>query len=379
MSDSGPASPAWGNIGWPAPGDLVPRTPVIVTGWALGPDGPLDTAILLVDGHAPTEVRLGAPRPDVAAEHPDVADAERSGWDAIVDLRGVAGPGVGLTLVGRTGQGDWVEIDRSELRLQPAPRSEGRRAAFTIVQNEATFLPLWVRYYGRHFAAEDLYVLDHGSSDGSVKAVADRCNVMTVHRDRTFDHVWLKGIVEDFFAFLLRSYPAVLFSDVDEFVVADPARHAGLGAYIDALTAPAACCSGYNIVQYPEEGALDFEMDILAQRHFWHPAPKWYSKRLLGRVPLSWNVGLHEEYNVPAALPDPDLRLVHLHRVDYDRCLARHRSVASRRWSEQDLKLNLNSQARVVEPDAFREWFYAGEDLEGSSREAIPERFRTLL
>ncbi len=367
-----------GGIGWPAAGALVPRTPVIVTGWVLGAEGPMSAAMLLVDDKV-TEVRLGNNRPDVAALHPDVAHAEQSGWDAIIDLRDVHGPSVSLTLVARTARGDWVEIDTSELRVEPQARSDGRHAAFTITQNESTFLPLWVNYYRRHFDAEDLYVLDHETTDGSVDSIAKRCNVIRVHRDKTFDHVWLKGTVEDFFSFLLRSYPAVLFTDVDEFVVADPLRYPDLGSYIDNLDAPAACCTGYNVVQYPDESPLHFDQPVLQQRRYWHHSPEWYSKRLLGRIPLAWNVGLHQEYNAPAALPDPDLRLVHLHRVDYDYCLARHRAVSSREWPEQDLKLNLNSQARVVEPNEFHQWYFHGDDLEGTGRELIPDRFRTAL
>ena len=34
------------------------------------------------------------------------------------------------------------------------------RAAFTIVQNEPDWLPVWLRYYSRHFDARDLFVLD---------------------------------------------------------------------------------------------------------------------------------------------------------------------------------------------------------------------------
>ena len=364
-----------GGIGWPAAGSLVPRTPVIVTGWVLGADGPVSAALLLVDDKV-TQARVGQERPDVAALHPDVPHSERSGWDAIIDLRDVPGPSVSLTLVARTGTDEWVEIGRSELRLEPYPRSEGRRAAFTIAQNESTFLPLWVSFYRRHFDAADLYVLDHESTDGSGEGIVGQCNVLQVHRDKTFDHVWLKGTVEDFFSFLLRSYPAVLFTDVDEFIVADPDRYADLGTYIDNMEGPAACCSGYNVVQYPDEPSLRFDQPVLRQRRFWHPSPEWYSKRLLGRIPLSWNVGLHQEYNAPSALPDPDLRLVHLHRVDYDHCLARHRAVSSREWPEQDLKLGLNSQARVVEPEEFHEWYFHGVDLEGTERELIPERFR---
>ena len=134
-------------------------------------------------------------------------------------------------------EGDWVEIARTELRVeQPAP-SDGRRAVFTIAQNEPNFLLLWVRHYRRHFDASDIYVLDHDSTDRSISAVHELCNVLTVHHELTFDHLWLKSTVENFFSFLLSSYPAVLFTDVDEFVVTDPERYPDLGTYIENLRA----------------------------------------------------------------------------------------------------------------------------------------------
>ena len=48
--------------------------------------------------------------------------------------------------------------------MAEAPRAaDGRRAAavFTIVREEAVFLPIWLRYYAAHFAPEDIYVLHH--------------------------------------------------------------------------------------------------------------------------------------------------------------------------------------------------------------------------
>ena len=41
------------------------------------------------------------------------------------------------------------------------------RAVTTMVYNEPVFLPIWLRYYSRFFAPEDIYVLDHQSTDGS--------------------------------------------------------------------------------------------------------------------------------------------------------------------------------------------------------------------
>ena len=46
---------------------------------------------------------------------------------------------------------------------EPPRAADGRRAAavFTIVREEAVFLPIWLRYYAAHFAPEDIYVLHH--------------------------------------------------------------------------------------------------------------------------------------------------------------------------------------------------------------------------
>ncbi|MGH3827327.1 MAG: RICIN domain-containing protein, partial [Pseudonocardiaceae bacterium] len=43
----------------------------------------------------------------------------------------------------------------------------GSRAVLTIVRNENVFLPIWLHYYGQFFPAQDMYVIDHQSTDGS--------------------------------------------------------------------------------------------------------------------------------------------------------------------------------------------------------------------
>ena len=48
-----------------------------------------------------------------------------------------------------------------------AKRTRKRRAVVTMVHNESVFLPIWLRYYSRFFAPEDIYVLDNDSTDGS--------------------------------------------------------------------------------------------------------------------------------------------------------------------------------------------------------------------
>ena len=47
------------------------------------------------------------------------------------------------------------------------PHRRQRRAVITIVHNEPVFLPIWLAYYSRFFAPDEIYVFDHESTDGS--------------------------------------------------------------------------------------------------------------------------------------------------------------------------------------------------------------------
>lgn len=252
------------------------------------------------------------------------------------------------------------------------------RAAFTIVQNESLFLPIWLGYYSRYFEATDLYVLDHNSDDGSTAAAASRSHVIRVHRDRSFDHGWLNATVSRFQAFLLQSYERVLFTEADEIVAADPAHYEGLDDYIARCRQPLARCTGFEVVHYPEEEPpLQWQQPVLAQRRFWH-ASRLYSKPLLASTPTAWVHGFHDSTDMPDLRPDPGLFLVHLHRVDYDACVARHSKTAARQWNEADLQSGAGFQNRLTEGDnAFTTWYYRGVDNTGRAR--IPDRLRMLL
>jgi Glycosyl transferase family 2 len=363
----------------PSSGSSVPGSLVRVTGWAFDAAGLLDDVRLAVDNGAGSPVRLGAWRPDVSDAYPSVAHAAASGFEGTVDLR-AAGGMAQIRLLVRRGTGPWIQAAATEVEVVPALRERDgarRRAAFTIVHNEALWLGLWLAHYRRFFDADDLFVLDHGSTDHSTSDLAGACHVVPVHREAAFDHHWLKTVVEDFQAFLLRSYDLVLFAEVDEFIVADPIRYSGLDAYLDALDRPAARCLGFNVVHQPDEPPLRFDEPPLRQRRYWHASLE-YSKRLISRIPLRWSDGFHLEFNAPDDAPDPSLLLVHLHRADYDTCLARHTASAARDWNQADVDGAAGAQNRIADPQAFDEWFRRGPDLD-APRELIPDHIRELL
>lgn len=380
MAEDAPTDRLRGHVDAPEAGATVERGIARVTGWVLDAEGLLDTVRIAVDGGPSSLARLGVWRSDVGEAFPGTEHAATSGFEGTIDLRAAAGERASIAVLARLGDGTWREAARTEVALTTPARPRGGarpRAAFTVVHNESLWLPLWLRHYERSFGPEDIWVLDHASTDGSTAGLEDRCRVVPIHHDAAFDHHWLKSTVERFQAFLLQSYDAVLFAEADELVVADPRRYPDLGAYIDAMEGPAARCSGWNVVHRPGEPAIDFDRPLLAQREWWH-ASLPYCKRLIGRVPLRWSDGFHTELDAPDDAPDPDLLLVHGHRIDYDACLARHSASAALDWNAADIVARAGAHNRVAGGEKFDAWFRNGPDLD-TPPERIPAHLREVL
>src|SRR5579863_4682892 len=113
-----------------------------------------------------------------------------------------------------------------------------------MVHNERVFISIWLKYYSRFFAPEDIYVLDHDTTDGSTDAKG--FNRLQVHRDN-FDSVWQRDVVQSMQHYLMRDYDLTLFCDVDEIVMSDP-RVGNLGKYMDAFKGDYATCQGCELI-----------------------------------------------------------------------------------------------------------------------------------
>ena len=261
-----------------------------------------------------------------------------------------------------------------------------RIAVFTIVQNEPVFLPVWCRYYRQHVPPEDLFVLDHGSTDAVTVETARTCNRVPVHRSESFNHGWLRDVVERFQAFLLQSYDLVLFCEVDEIVAPDPGRWpAGLAEFLRRRGVPEAGfvrCLGYEIVHQRREGEprLDWQLPVLEQRRYRRRSDR-YSKPLLAGRPLEWEIGFHRFRSPESALPspDPDLLLLHLHRVDFQTCRAKTLENAARQWSAADVAAGAGYQNRIVDDQEFEQWFYTDFHDELYALEPIPEAWKGIV
>jgi hypothetical protein len=222
------------------------------------------------------------------------------------------------------------------------------KAVFTIVKNEKVMLPLWLRYYSKYFSAEDMYVLDHQSTDGSTDFLP--CNRQVVRSETAFDHHWLNRVVRNYQIQLLQTYKYVLFVECDEFVF----HPDGLGVYIDEFRGISSRCNGFELQHVTgKEHDVDLSRPILGQRSYWYPNIE-YCKTLLSSVPIHWDLGFHLCSN-PGKI-EPNLYLAHLHRFDYQIALRKNEERARMNWNRTDIQRGHGFQNRIL-GEEFNRWF----------------------
>ncbi|WP_408898723.1 glycosyltransferase family 2 protein [Nocardioides sp. R1-1] len=216
----------------------------------------------------------------------------------------------------------------------PAARRSGdglpRVAAITMSRDSGPVLRRWVAHYQRELGVEDVFVVDDHSVDGSTDDLP--CTVLRLpYLDKYSFEPSRMGILSGLAKSLLFAYDAVLLADADEFVVADPARHASLRHFAAARAGSAVCgVLGYNVIHRVDaEPALDFDAPtLLGQRAFARFTPLM-CKPALKWVDADW---AHASHGIrhPFA-PDPELFMFHLKFADLGQLelLAEHRHQAA--------------------------------------------------
>ena len=254
----------------------------------------------------------------------------------------------------------WETFQTAEL---PGNR-ELRVAAFTMVYNEPIFLPLWFRHYGSHLGPENLFVVDHGSTDSSVKESGAR-NVIHLPRDDFDENVRL-NFVASFQNALLQYYDIVIFADVDEMIVPHPEKFSDLIDYAGARCENFVTCMGLDVVHFPNrESEFDPMVPVLCQRgHVRFNAE--YCKPLISEVPLNWTTGFHACEFAPRL--DPDLYLFHLKLFDRDIALNNLHKSRAVSLSKHALSEGQALQWQL-EDDVFLDTYWPG-----SLEEASPTR-----
>jgi hypothetical protein len=185
----------------------------------------------------------------------------------------------------------------------------------TMVRDEADMLPRWLDYYGRQLGVENLVVLDDNTVDGSTTGLP--CTTYRLPPE-PWKHDWARTRAQLANAFargLLACNDVVIFTDVDEFLVPDPAQYAGLREYLSdrrdkMIVAPLALEVMHNAKLEP---ALDPSRPVLEQRRFVKASPGM-CKPLLKRSPERWQPAFHA-INAPFEI-DPALWMFHLKYCD---------------------------------------------------------------
>ena len=193
---------------------------------------------------------------------------------------------------------------------------EPRIAALTVVRDEAFMLPRWIDYYGAQLGTENLVVVDDRSTDGSTSNLPCRVIPHNGFPEGRFETARMR-LVSRIGSELLRDHDAVVFTDADEFLLADPDRYAGLRDFVaQHPDLQVAAGLGINVVHHLDhEGPLDPDRPFLGQRRFAKFVGK-LCKPSLKRVDAAWakaSHGIRAPY-----VPDPGLLMVHLKFADLD-------------------------------------------------------------
>lgn len=224
-------------------------------------------------------------------------------------------------------------------------------AVFVMVKDEGYFLPKWLEYYKQFFKPEDIYILDHQSSDGSTDNLD--VNVIKVTNDVAVDHTWIVNTIQEQQRKLLENYRCVLFAESDEIVYSP---YQPLNEYISKFLEGSdeyVTCIGHEMMQNLEKESPLKDFDpIMPNRNYWFRHPL-YDKTLLSKIPLNWAWGFHsqDKPNVHRGL-----FLLHLHRHDFEMMLKRHEMRVAK-WKIKD-DGNSSYQFKISQRDELLKYFF---------------------
>ena len=232
----------------------------------------------------------------------------------------------------------------------PLTRSESgapKVAAVTMVYNESEYLPIWLNHYGKQVGIENCYVVDHGSDDGSTDFIGP-ASVVRIPRSPYEPHKQ-SSFNSGFCSSLLEWYDWVIYSDVDELLLADPKYYSNLNDYCSHPLPPIVTAIGLNIAhRIGIESDLDFGEPITRQRSYVFCASSMCKPLLISR-PIRWSPGSHSS---DAPMIFDRLYLFHLRWFDLKSGLRRLQKTRKMAWARTDAGVH----QRVADDDMIRQY-----------------------
>lgn len=194
-----------------------------------------------------------------------------------------------------------------------------------MVRNDEFFLRRWVSYYGEQLGKENLYVILDGTDqvlESNYEGVHISFYDHVVGQVAEADRGRIK-ILSDYAADLLQSYDLVIGTDVDEFLVVDPALGFSLGEYLSRQKIKTSLSGlGIDVGQHLKcEAAIDENRLFLQQRRYALLSSRYTKASVLAR-PVAWGSGFHRVRHSNFHIAK-DLFLFHFGCVDYYRIRAR--------------------------------------------------------
>jgi hypothetical protein len=204
-------------------------------------------------------------------------------------------------------------------------------------REETYFRPIWEEYYNRQGFDTVLYYEDTA--------------------EIAFNHERITREVEEVQRMLLKNHDIVVYTDADEILLRD--GFDTLGEYCKfmykASFNPTIAAVGYDLV----EGKL--------------VRVPMFDKPLITSVPLDYEYGYHRCKQ--PVFQDQSLRLIHLHRMNYNEALKRHQIRARWKWDAEAIAKGHSIQNQISEESKFKEWFYNDKD----KQEAVPRWLKPKL
>ena len=222
-----------------------------------------------------------------------------------------------------------------------------RICAVTMVRNDEFFIRKWVSYYGAQLGEDNLYIF----FDGEDQVVPECCRNVHATVCKRVEGLVAKadkgriGFLSERAEELFAEYDMVIGTDVDEFLVVDPAVHMSLPEYlsskrIDGTLSGLGVDVGQNL---DKEAGIDASMPFLSQRRYAYLSPRYTKASVISR-PLRWGSGFHRVKGHNFHI-DENLFLFHFGCVDLERLKSKmhNADLLSNGWSR-----HLKKRARTM-------------------------------
>lgn len=201
-----------------------------------------------------------------------------------------------------------------------------KRIVVTFEHDHSTYSDLWHNYYSQYF--DTLKVVKIGD----------------LLRD---DWGGTTKLLNSMQSELFSDYDLIMFVDVDEIVIPDPDKYKDLGEYLDQVDCDVVRCTGYNVIEMPEDKTLDITKPILTQRKYWQHDPM-YDKYVIITKPQNY---ISNHTIKKGCTPDKDLVMFHLRDTDLKTTRERNAKIGHE-FNEKDLATR-RSQATLI-PDKWK-------------------------